>query len=405
MVASVAERGFQATTVNHLVEISGVSSRTFYDLYPDKRACFIATMEALVQMAIAYVAEMAGEDEAAAAKTAQEVSEREWEERAHQALGSFAAMIAAQPAASRLVMVESYAAGPEALVPLENAIAGFEWLSRQVVERSPERADMPPEMITALTGGVQEVVRNRLLSGHEGELPGMIGDAWQLLLGFRAPPEPLRLVGRPPKAEPESTAAHDHAERALRAMAAVVAEEGYAKTKVDAVVRRAQMSASTFYAHFDGKEDAMLAAIDSAAAQLLAATMPAYRRGADWPNGLRAAYGALFNFLASRPSLATLLMIEVYAAGPAAMQRRMEALKPLEALVAEGHELFPQSPQIDAEGILGAVYTLAYRRLRESGPDALPFLAPLCAYITLSPLIGAAEACRIANGDGRGRTR
>ena len=57
MVASVAERGYQATTVSHLVAISGVSSRTFYDLYPDKQACFIATMEGLIEAAIAYVAE------------------------------------------------------------------------------------------------------------------------------------------------------------------------------------------------------------------------------------------------------------------------------------------------------------------------------------------------------------
>ena len=35
MVASVAERGYVATTVNDLAEISGVSSRTFYDFFPD----------------------------------------------------------------------------------------------------------------------------------------------------------------------------------------------------------------------------------------------------------------------------------------------------------------------------------------------------------------------------------
>src|SRR6476620_3098833 len=40
MVASVAERGYSATTLGDLIEISGVSSRTFYDLFPDKQACF-----------------------------------------------------------------------------------------------------------------------------------------------------------------------------------------------------------------------------------------------------------------------------------------------------------------------------------------------------------------------------
>src|SRR6266576_3593372 len=44
MVASVAMRGYRATTVGDLAEISGVSSRTFYDLFPDKEACFLATL-------------------------------------------------------------------------------------------------------------------------------------------------------------------------------------------------------------------------------------------------------------------------------------------------------------------------------------------------------------------------
>jgi len=411
MVASVAARGYRATTVNDLVAISGVSSRTFYDLFPDKKACFLATLEAMIEAAIAYSAQRAGElvedpapggvrlpaDDADGA--------RGWEERAGQGLRAFAEMVVAQPAAARLALVEAYTVGPEALVPLEQAMAGFEWLTRQVVERSPERAGMPAEMLMALMGAQQEIARNRLREGRERELPGVTEELWDLLLSYRPPPEPLRLAGRAPKARPQMPKAHDHAERALRALAEVVAEEGYAGATVDAVLRRAQMSATTFYANFAGKEDATLAAIDSACSQIVAAVMPAFRRAPDWPHGVRAAFGALFNFLASRPALATLAMVEVYAAGLEAMQRRMEALRPLQELIAGGYELAPETAQIAAEGIIGGVYTLAYRRLRDDGAEALPSLAPICAYITLAPFVGPEEACRIANGDGHGRSR
>ena len=409
MVASVAARGYRATTVNDLVEISGVSSRTFYDLFPDKKACFLATLEAMIEAAIAYSARRAGElveDPAPGGVTlpAEEGDgARSWEERAGQGLRAFAEMIVAQPAAARLALVEAYTAGPEALVPLEQAMAGFEWLARQVLEQSPERAGMPAEMLMALMGSQQEIARNRLREGREKELPGLIEELWELLLSYRPPPQPLRLAGRPPKARPETPDAHDHAERALLALAEVVAEEGYAGATVDAVLKRAQMSATTFYANFAGKEDAMLAAIDSACSQIVAAILPAFRRAPDWPNGIRAAFGALFNFLASRPALANLAMVEVYAAGLEAMQRRMEALRPLQDLIAGGYELAPETEQLAAEGIVGGVYTLAYRRLREGGAGALPPLAPISAYITLAPFVGADEACRIANGDGRGR--
>ena len=45
LVATVAAKGYEATTVGDLAELSGVSSRTFYDLYPDKRACFEEALE------------------------------------------------------------------------------------------------------------------------------------------------------------------------------------------------------------------------------------------------------------------------------------------------------------------------------------------------------------------------
>jgi AcrR family transcriptional regulator len=408
MVASVAERGYRATTVADLVEISGVSSRTFYDLFPDKQACFLATLEAIIEAAIAYAAQRAGElvaDPTPGGVTLPEDGggDGSWEQQASQGMRAFAEMIVAQPAAARLALVDAYTAGPEALVPLEQAMAGFEWLTRQVLERSPERAEMPAEMLVALMGSQQEISRNRLREGREEELPGLTEELWELLLSYRPPPEPLRLAGRAAKPRPDATEPHDHAERALRALAEVIAEEGYAGATVDAVLKRAQMSATTFYANFHGKDDAVLAAIDSAGAQIVAAIMPAFRRAPDWANGIRAAFGALFNFLASRPALANLMMVEVYAIGLEAMQHRMEALRPLQELIAEGQALAPETPPNTAEGIAGGVYTLAYRRLRDAGPGALPALAPICAYITLSPFVGPGEACRIANGEGRGR--
>jgi AcrR family transcriptional regulator len=408
MVASVSERGYAATTVAHLVEISGVSSRTFYDLFPDKQACFLATLEAIIEAAVAFAARSVSEEvgqstSAGANLPAGPGSTSNWEKRARKGFDSFAEMVALQPAAARLVLVEAYAAGPEVLAPLEQAVAGFEWLTRQTLEESSERAGMPAEMISAYIGAQQEIARTRLRLGREGELPELMDGLWELIMSYRPPPQPLRLAGRPPKPQPETIDAHDHAERALRAFAAVVADQGYAATTVDAVLKRAQMSATTFYSHFNGKEDAMLAAIDSAGAQMVAAIMPAFRRAPDWPHGVRAGFGTLCNFLASRPALAHLVTIDVYAAGPAAVERRVETLRPLEALVSQGYKRSPETPKIAGEVITGGVYTLAYRRLRDSGAKSLPGLAPLCTYIALSPFIGPEEACRVANGDGRGR--
>ena len=402
MVASLAERGYEATRVGDLVEISGVSSRTFYDLFRDKQACFLAALQAMIQVAITYAASSAGGD-SEKPSPAKGGDEEDWEARARPGFDSFVEMVVAQPAAARMGLIDAYAAGPEVMEPIEQAVEGFEALTRQTLEESPERAGMPPEMITAHIGAMREISSSRLRQGREAELPGLMDDLWDLLSSYRPPPEPLQLAGRPPSGGPESLEAHDHAERALRAFAVVVAEKGYAKTTVDEVVKRAAMSATTFYANFRGKEDAMLAAIDSAGAQMVAAVVPAFRRAPDWAVGVRAGFGAMCNFLASRPALARLVTIEVYAAGPRAMDRRVEALRPLADLAGEGYERSPMTPPVVAEAISGGVYTLAYRQIRNKGPQALPALAPICTYIALAPFIGAEEACKVANGDGRRR--
>ncbi|MGA8744427.1 MAG: TetR/AcrR family transcriptional regulator [Solirubrobacterales bacterium] len=407
MVACVAKKGYEGTTVAELTEIAGVSSRTFYDLFGDKKGCFLATLEAMIGAAVAYAAkrdeEAAARKQRAGGKRTAPLEEENWEVQARRGFDSFAEIVVLQPAAARMALVETFAAGPEALAPLQAAARGFEWLTRQTLAQSPERAGMPDEMITAHVGAMREITSTRLREGREAELPKLMGELWELMISYRPPPHTLRLTGRVAKTGPEeSLEAHDHAERALRAFAIVAAEKGYAATTVDEVVKRAGMSATTFYANFRGKEDAMMAAIDSAGAQMVAVVVPVFRRAPDWPHAMRAGFGALFSFLASRPALARLVIMEAYAAGPAALARRSEALASLRGLIEIGYERSPAAAPIATEVITGGIYTLAYRKIQSEGPAALPHLAPICAYIALSPFIGPEEACEVANGVGRG---
>jgi AcrR family transcriptional regulator len=385
MVASVAERGYEATTMGHLAELSGVSSRTAYDLFGDKEAVFVATLEAMIEAVVGVAAGPVADPESG-----------DWEARARAASHALAALVVAQPAASKMFLVDVFAAGPAALAALERLLAGFEVLAREMAAQSPERAGTPPEMTAAFTGAIEEIARMRLVAGEEAELPGLIDQIWDLIGSYRPPPWPLHLNGRVPKVTGESLEAHDQAERVIRAFAVAVAEKGYGEATVGDAVRIGKMSTSTFYVHFQGKEEAMLAAIDSAGAQMGAAMVPAIRRAPEWPQAVRAALGALFNFLASRPALARLMLVEVYAAGPEALRRRVEYLAPLERLIGEGAEQ-SEAPGITVELLAGVVYSLARRRVREQGPRALPKLAPLCAYLTLMPYIGAEEAAQVAN--------
>ena len=147
----------------------------------------------------------------------------------------------------------------------------------------------------------------------------------------------------------------------------------------------------------------MDAAIDRACAQAIAAVTPAFSRHVDWPDAVRAGFGALMNFLASRPALTELVTVEVYAAGDAAIERRMHGLAPLGRLLVNNTVDWQNMPPIVYESLAGGINTLLYETVSRSGAQALPSMAPILTYLTLSPFIGAEAACEVANGDGSGR--
>jgi len=385
MVASVAERGYANTRVADLVEASGVSLRSFYDLFPDKQACFVGAVGALVGSTIGPVLESAGLEK--------------WEVDSKRRLGIAAALAAAQPAAAKMCLVEAYVAGPEAARAVDEAAVRMEMLVRDRLAGTVRWADLPPEIGTFAIGTVLETFRARLIDRREGQLPALAHQLTTLLLRYEAPVRPLRSAARPPEVRPEHLEAGDHAERALRAFEALLTGQPLAETTMEQVAKRAGMSVKTLYANFGGRDELMLAAIDSAGAQAVAAAVPAYRRRPNSPDGVRLAFSALFGLLASRPNLANLLLFATYEGGGPALRRRSEALRPLETLLTRiAPSGLPVPRAVLAEALLGGVLWLARRRMSEAGAGALAGLAPVSTYVALAPMLGAERATAAAEG-------
>lgn len=385
MVASVADRGYGNTRVSDLVELSGVSLRSFYDLFPDKRACFVDTLSVLASTTVGLVLGGLGGGS--------------WEEESRRRLGTFADLAAAQPAAARLFLIEAYVAGPEAVAVVDEMSKGIEELVRRRLASSDKWANLPPEMETVAVAAILETFRSRLIGGQTAELPALAEEIVTLLLAFRPPAQPLRSAARPPEVRPEEREAGDHAERALRAFEALLTGQPFTETTMEQVAKRAKMSVRTLYANFSSREGLMLAAIDSAGASTIATTLPAYRRHPEPAEGIRAALGALFGFLASCPNRAHLLLIGAFEGGAPALERRAEALQPLQTLLTTAvPDSLAAPPARVAEAILGGMLGLARRRLISGGAGALAGLAPICTYVVLAPLLGVEEATAAAQG-------
>lgn len=384
MVATVAEKGYEATTVADLVALSGVTRSAFYKHFRDKQECFLAAIEALVEPALetARLGEGCGAGKGGAKRAFEELIAR----------------IVAQPAAATMCFVEVYAAGPEAVALLDRTTDAFEALVSRMLGQMG-REGMPPEIVRALIGGVQKVIHKRLYRGEPGELAELAPQLWEWAFLYPTPPGPLRGPRRRVlRALPfeERQAVSNPAERLLRGLAAVVAEKGYPEATVAEIVERAGASHRAFYEHFDNKEDATVAALDVGSAQMLAAALPAFRRAKDWAHAVRGTQEAMFLYGVGEPEYARLGAVEMYAAGKRALEQRERVTEGMEALLAPGYELAPGIPRITAEAIGGALYALFYDHVKQKGPERLAELIPWTVYVTLTPFLGAEQAYAVA---------
>ena len=105
---------------------------------------------------------------------------------------------------------------------------------------------------------------------------------------------PGKASRQPPGPEPVSRAASadDQRRRILEATADLIAEQGYAETTIEQIVRRARVGYATFYKHYADKEEAFLALLDAAVERTAYVVEEAYdREDGPWPDKVGAGLG------------------------------------------------------------------------------------------------------------------
>ena len=120
----------------------------------------------------------------------------------------------------------------------------------------------------------------------------------------------------------------------LDAMAKEVAENGYAGITADAIAARAGTSSEVFHQHFQDTESCFMAAYDLGV-EVLATTIEDGLGSPESPPLARfeRSLSSYLDLLATEPSFARTFLIEVWAAGPRAVQRRLEGVRRFTALI------------------------------------------------------------------------
>ncbi len=155
MVEVAAERGANKLSVGMVVARSGVSRRTFYEVFDDGQDCLLATLEDSLERARSYVREVYDPRES-------------WRSRIRAALHALLRFLEDEPARGRLLVVEAPGAGPEAL-ERRAAVLG-ELIDAVDAGRADSRAGAVLTPLTAegVVGSALAVIHARLVSNEQG---------------------------------------------------------------------------------------------------------------------------------------------------------------------------------------------------------------------------------------------
>jgi AcrR family transcriptional regulator/DNA-binding MarR family transcriptional regulator len=162
MVEVVRERGVAGVTVAHVVARSGVSRRTFYELFVDRDECLMAAFELALGCAERRVLPAYG-------------APGVWRERVRAGLGGLLGFLEDEPLLGALLVVDMLGAGGVALERRAEVIGVL--VDAVDGGRGCGRAGLGVSRLTAegVVGGVLGVLHARLVAGDVRGLGGLLG--------------------------------------------------------------------------------------------------------------------------------------------------------------------------------------------------------------------------------------
>jgi AcrR family transcriptional regulator len=189
---TVADKGYSAATIEHIVRDAGVSKKTFYEHFSDKLDCFLAAYEAASDELLAHVT---AAQEAAGTGGSDPVgtggsdpvgtggsdpvgtggsdpvadgrrtggADPSWLARTRAGIHAYLRWLAAEPALARVFLIEIAAAGPQALELRERMRDRYADRMREL----QTAGEVPDEIFHAVVAGADDLVVRRLREGGD----------------------------------------------------------------------------------------------------------------------------------------------------------------------------------------------------------------------------------------------
>ncbi len=162
MTAAAAEESYRRLSVQGVLERAGVSRPTFYEHFADKEDCFLAALDAAGDRFYKRISEAAqlGSD---------------WRGRLRSGIVELVSLVAEQPDAARMLIVEGRAASPRALEHRDALLDRFaSCVARTVGDEVEEPTAASGLTPVGVIGGIESLLYSRLYRDELDDLASLV---------------------------------------------------------------------------------------------------------------------------------------------------------------------------------------------------------------------------------------
>jgi AcrR family transcriptional regulator len=189
MLRVSAAKGYEATTVEDVVQYAGASRQTFDEAFAGKEACFLEAYEAVFDVLLAHVT--------AAFEAA---SDAPWQEQIEAALRALVELLAMEADIARMAMVEATAAGDGARERYRAMFSRFTPFLEKGRAEAGQDTELPADTASFAIGGATSMIFDEVRAGRGPELerilPDLVFAVLMPYLGPQAAEDEMRRVTR-----------------------------------------------------------------------------------------------------------------------------------------------------------------------------------------------------------------
>jgi AcrR family transcriptional regulator len=166
---TVAEVGYNNTTITRIVEGASVSSRTFYKYFQTVEECYLGALDAIAARLTPVL-------------TQAYQSEESWPTSVRASIAAALRFFAAEPELARLCTVEPFVGGPAIARRYEEGVAVLVPYLRRGRELREDGDLFPETTERGLLGSMNSLVARKVAGGEAESLPELLPDLVQFAL-------------------------------------------------------------------------------------------------------------------------------------------------------------------------------------------------------------------------------